>query len=76
MFCTTGVVLRRLQGDSNLDAMSHLIIDEVHERTVQSDFLLVVVKRILAYQRSSAHSARKTPLKVRIRRLTFCISTS
>jgi ATP-dependent RNA helicase DHX29 len=29
VFCTTGVVLRRLQGDANLDAITHLIIDEV-----------------------------------------------
>ncbi|KAK7463169.1 hypothetical protein BaRGS_00038228, partial [Batillaria attramentaria] len=46
-YCTTGVVLRQLQTDRDLSNVSHLIIDEVHERSVQSDFLLTVVKGIL-----------------------------
>ncbi|XP_025083145.1 ATP-dependent RNA helicase DHX29-like isoform X2 [Pomacea canaliculata] len=46
-YCTTGVVLRQLQSDQNLSSVSHLIIDEVHERSVESDFLLMIVKRIL-----------------------------
>ncbi|XP_005113474.2 ATP-dependent RNA helicase dhx29 [Aplysia californica] len=47
MYCTTGVVLRQLQGSQDLDNISHLIIDEVHERSVQSDFLMIVIKNIL-----------------------------
>ncbi|KAK7093940.1 hypothetical protein V1264_007619 [Littorina saxatilis] len=47
VYCTTGVVLRQLQSDKDLSNISHLIIDEVHERSVQSDFLLAVVKGIL-----------------------------
>lgn len=36
MFCTTGVLLRRLSagGDANLDGVSHVVVDEVHERSV------------------------------------------
>ncbi|RUS82856.1 hypothetical protein EGW08_009378, partial [Elysia chlorotica] len=48
VYCTTGVVLRQLQGSADLSEVSHLIIDEVHERSVQSDFLMIVVKEILA----------------------------
>lgn len=33
LFCTTGIVLRRLEGDTTLDGITHLIIDEVHERS-------------------------------------------
>lgn len=29
--------------------MTHLIIDEVHERTCEMDMLLVIVRRLLAY---------------------------
>ncbi|GFO08324.1 hypothetical protein PoB_003482900, partial [Plakobranchus ocellatus] len=47
LYCTTGVVLRRLQGSVDLKGVTHLIIDEVHERSVQSDFLMIVIKEIL-----------------------------
>ena len=32
LFCTTGVVLRRLQDDPNLTGVTHVVVDEVHER--------------------------------------------
>ncbi|KAL8581805.1 hypothetical protein ACOMHN_010179 [Nucella lapillus] len=48
VYCTTGVVLRQLQMDKDMTHVSHLVIDEVHERSVQSDFLLTVVKDILS----------------------------
>ncbi|BFZ23488.1 hypothetical protein BsWGS_26527 [Bradybaena similaris] len=47
LYCTTGVMLRQLQSETALSGVSHLIIDEVHERNVQSDFLMIVVKDIL-----------------------------
>lgn len=33
LFCTTGVLLRRLEGDAQLSGVTHVIVDEVHERT-------------------------------------------
>ncbi|EEB06892.1 ATP-dependent RNA helicase A-like protein [Schizosaccharomyces japonicus yFS275] len=45
LFCTTGIALRKLQ-DSNsvLSSYSHIILDEVHERSLQTDLLLAILK--------------------------------
>uniref|UniRef100_A0AAR2JMS0 Putative ATP-dependent RNA helicase DHX57 n=1 Tax=Pygocentrus nattereri TaxID=42514 RepID=A0AAR2JMS0_PYGNA len=47
LFCTTGVLLRRLEGDAELRGVTHVIVDEVHERTEESDFLLLVLKDLM-----------------------------
>ncbi|XP_067559308.1 putative ATP-dependent RNA helicase DHX57 isoform X3 [Pseudorca crassidens] len=47
LYCTTGVLLRRLEGDTALQGITHIIVDEVHERTEESDFLLLVLKDIV-----------------------------
>lgn len=45
MFCTTGILLRTLMyQEGNLERVTHLIIDEVHERDRFVDFLLGVLK--------------------------------
>ncbi|KAE8636316.1 hypothetical protein XENTR_v10002934 [Xenopus tropicalis] len=54
LYCTTGILLRKLQEDSMLKNISHIIVDEVHERTVQSDFLLIILREIL-HKRSDLH---------------------
>ncbi|KAK6360648.1 hypothetical protein TWF730_006784 [Orbilia blumenaviensis] len=46
-FMTTGVLLRRLHDGDGLSDISHVFIDEVHERSLDSDFLLVLMKRLL-----------------------------
>ncbi|ORX97986.1 P-loop containing nucleoside triphosphate hydrolase protein [Basidiobolus meristosporus CBS 931.73] len=48
VFCTTGILLRRLESDRNLDGVSHIVIDEVQERTLEADFLLIVLKKLLS----------------------------
>ncbi|KAF8516145.1 P-loop containing nucleoside triphosphate hydrolase protein [Hysterangium stoloniferum] len=69
-FCTTGIFLKRLQSyfmgagneirDSrHLDSVSHIVVDEVHERDIDTDLLLVVLKRLLADRR-----ARNVPIKI------------
>lgn len=50
-FVTTGVLLRRLQMGDTLEDVSHIFIDEVHERSLDTDFLLILVKRMLAKRR-------------------------
>ena len=56
VFVTTGVLLRRLQtsgsGEDDLVAsladISHVVVDEVHERSLDTDFLLILLKRVLS----------------------------
>lgn len=45
-FCTVGVLLRLLLSDPLLDVFSHVIVDEVHERSVEIDYLLLVLRRL------------------------------
>lgn len=46
-FCTTGIMLKILENNPALDGYSHIIVDEVHERSVDSDFLLIVLRDLL-----------------------------
>ncbi|XP_022862842.1 DExH-box ATP-dependent RNA helicase DExH5, mitochondrial-like isoform X2 [Olea europaea var. sylvestris] len=47
LFCTTGILLRRLLADRNLKGVTHVIVDEIHERGMNEDFLLIVLKDLL-----------------------------
>jgi len=51
LFCTTGILLRRLASDKDLEGVSHILVDEVHERTLDSDFLLIILKDLLVRRR-------------------------
>ncbi|KAH8263128.1 hypothetical protein KR044_004825, partial [Drosophila immigrans] len=46
-FCTTGVLLQQLQSDPLLHHVSHLLLDEIHERSVETDLLMALLKVIL-----------------------------
>ncbi|KXN90025.1 putative ATP-dependent RNA helicase DHX36 [Leucoagaricus sp. SymC.cos] len=63
-FCTIGIFLKRMQSalegrDSSLNDITHVVVDEVHERDVDTDLLLVVLKRLMADRK-----ARGKPLKI------------
>ncbi|KAJ2077672.1 helicase [Coemansia sp. RSA 988] len=47
LFCTTGVLLRMLTDGPDFKGITHVICDEVHERSVDSDLLLVLLRRSL-----------------------------
>ncbi|KAM7471108.1 hypothetical protein LguiA_009291 [Lonicera macranthoides] len=47
LFCTTGILLRRLLVDRKLKGVTHVIVDEIHERGMNEDFLLIVLKDLL-----------------------------
>jgi ATP-dependent RNA helicase DHX57 len=47
LFCTTGVMLRRLLGDPDLKSVTHIVLDEVHERTIEGDLLLFLLRDLL-----------------------------
>ncbi|KAF2987961.1 hypothetical protein EK904_006235, partial [Melospiza melodia maxima] len=50
-FCTNDMLLRTLMaGDSTLSTVTHVIVDEVHERDRFSDFLLIKLRDVLQNQ--------------------------
>jgi HrpA-like RNA helicase len=66
-FCTTGIFLKRMQSalvgtsssQMSLDDVTHIVVDEVHERDVDTDLILVALKRLLADRK-----AKNKPLRV------------
>lgn len=48
LFVTTGVLLRMLQADPDALNADYVFVDEVHERLVDSDFLLILLRRAMA----------------------------
>nr|CAD7588004.1 unnamed protein product [Timema genevievae] len=52
-YCTDGVLLRTLMGgDSTLATITHILVDEIHERNRFCDFLLIALRDSLAKFRS------------------------
>ncbi|OIV99090.1 hypothetical protein TanjilG_32349 [Lupinus angustifolius] len=51
LFCTSGILLRRLLSDRNLNGITHVFVDEIHERGMNEDFLLIVLKDLLPRRR-------------------------
>lgn len=46
-YCTTGVLLRKLVQAKHMTDFTHVIVDEVHERDQEMDFLLLVIRKLL-----------------------------
>ena len=63
-YCTTGILLQQLQHmpDEVLSNISHLVIDEVHERDMQIDFLLIILKGVMAKRIKAGRSVPKVVL--------------
>ena len=47
VFCTTGLLLRQLMAADASADVTHLLLDEVHERDLHCDFLLTVLRERL-----------------------------
>lgn len=47
LFLTVGVLLRKLQSNPTLRGVSHVVVDEVHERDVNTDLLLALLRSVL-----------------------------
>ncbi|KAM7379866.1 hypothetical protein PAMP_005383 [Pampus punctatissimus] len=45
LFCTIGVLLRKLE--AGIRGISHVIVDEIHERDINTDFLMVVLRDVV-----------------------------
>ncbi|PYH91700.1 DEAD/DEAH box helicase [Aspergillus ellipticus CBS 707.79] len=58
-FVTTGVLLRRMQSGSGSDGnvasslsdVTHVVVDEVHERSLDTDFLLALLRDVCRYRK-------------------------
>ncbi|KAJ5570223.1 ATP-dependent RNA helicase DHR1 [Penicillium hispanicum] len=74
-FMTDGILLREIADDFALRKYSVLIIDEAHERSVNTDILIGMVSRIVDLRKSmSAEDPSVKPLKVVIMSATLRIS--
>ncbi|KAI9676489.1 MAG: hypothetical protein M1817_000647 [Caeruleum heppii] len=47
VYATTGIVMRMLERTRDLAGITHLVLDEVHERSIDSDFLLIVLRELM-----------------------------
>ncbi|CAF4823163.1 unnamed protein product, partial [Rotaria sp. Silwood2] len=47
LYCTTGMLLKYIEKYMNFEHFSHLILDEMHERNIEMDFLLIFIKHLL-----------------------------
>ena len=63
-YCTTGILLQQLQHspDEVLNDTTHLIIDEVHERDLLIDFLLIILKKVLVQRSKLGQTTPKVVL--------------
>lgn len=63
-YCTTGILLQQLQHspDEVMAGNTHLVIDEVHERDIVIDFLLIVLKKVMARRLVDEKSVPKVVL--------------
>ncbi|XP_022027581.1 DExH-box ATP-dependent RNA helicase DExH7, chloroplastic isoform X2 [Helianthus annuus] len=61
LFCTTGILLRMIVGNKSFADITHVIVDEVHERSLLGDFLLIILKNFIEKQ-----SAQRTQQKLKV----------
>lgn len=63
-YCTTGILLNRLisDPDGTLSAHSHIIVDEVHERDLQIDLVLTLLRDALRTRKSAGQTIPKVIL--------------
>lgn len=47
VYATTGIVMRMLERSDDLEDITHIVLDEVHERTIDSDFLLIILRKLM-----------------------------
>ncbi|RKF62892.1 ATP-dependent RNA helicase DHX36 [Erysiphe neolycopersici] len=53
-YCTTEILLKQLQNnpDEAMNSISHIIVDEAHERDIPIDFLLITLKKVIQARRA------------------------
>ncbi|RPB05677.1 P-loop containing nucleoside triphosphate hydrolase protein [Choiromyces venosus 120613-1] len=73
-FMTDGVLLRELSEDFLLRKYSAVIIDEAHERSINTDILIGVMSRVLKIRKELAEKDEMKPLKLIIMSATLRVS--
>uniref|UniRef100_A0A182N759 ATP-dependent RNA helicase spindle-E n=1 Tax=Anopheles dirus TaxID=7168 RepID=A0A182N759_9DIPT len=53
LYVTTGVLLNMMISSKSMTRYTHIILDEVHEREVDMDFLLIIIRRLLSTTRNT-----------------------
>lgn len=53
LFCTTGVLLEKLIKSKTLSHFTHIILDEVHERDKDMEFLLIIIRMLMAKEETN-----------------------
>lgn len=74
-FMTDGILLREVSQNFLLSKYSVIVIDEAHERSVNTDILISILSRIVATRRTLANeSVKHKPLKLIIMSATLKIT--
>lgn len=70
LYCTTGILLQKIIKAKSLSEFTHIILDEVHERTLEMDFLLLVIKKLI---KTASQSTRVSDIIYLIRNVCIII---
>eukprot|EP00884_Botryococcus_braunii_P019188 jgi/Botrbrau1/5953/Bobra.0366s0123.1 len=70
-FMTDGILMREVQSDFLLASYSVIIIDEAHERSLNTDLLIGLLSRIVPLRRKMADAGEGTALKLVIMSATL-----
>lgn len=71
-YCTTGVLREKLVRDRNMMAYTHVIIDEVHERDLETDFLMLIVRQLL---RSNSRTVKVWSISISLKLMPSFMTT-
>ncbi|KAK8047993.1 hypothetical protein PG996_016057 [Apiospora saccharicola] len=63
-FCTTGILLAQIKADADgvLNYASHIVIDEVHERDLDTDYIIAMLKKSINARQKSGLPVPKVVL--------------
>ncbi|KAM7353368.1 ATP-dependent RNA helicase Rhau [Cochliomyia hominivorax] len=50
LYCTTGILLQKMQTNPLMIGINIVILDEIHERSVETDLLMALLKKILPHR--------------------------
>ncbi|XP_065358761.1 ATP-dependent DNA/RNA helicase DHX36 [Calliphora vicina] len=50
LYCTTGILLQKMQTNPLMISINIIVLDEIHERSVETDLLMALLKKILPHR--------------------------